>query len=178
MLFECPRGLRAESPSGPPPPAVREGDSEEDLLARLQRERDPVRKAKVEIRLGRIKLLQAIEAYDHGDLDQCRELLRLYLERMKSCWGTLKNSGREAVRHPQGFKELDIALREDGRTIEDLKRRVPYLERPPIEKTAQEVEQLHSEVFRALFPLVQPAAPGGPTRPRGRSNPSRGEFEG
>ncbi len=151
-------------------PASRQGDAEQDLLARLQRERDPVRKAKYEIRLGRMKLLQAIQAYDQGNLDQCRELLSVYLERMKSSWGTLKSSGRQAVRHPQGFKELDIALREDERTIEDLKRRVPYLERTPIEKTGQEVEQLHGEVFRALFPAEQPREPGRRSPHQGRAN--------
>jgi hypothetical protein len=132
--------------------SARHADSEEDLLARIQRENDPVRKAKYEIRLGRVKLEQAIDAYDQGHLEQCQKLLAAYLERMRGSWETLRSSGRRASRHPQGFKELDIALREDGRLLDDLKRRIPALDRGPAEKTAQEVEELRSEVLRVLFP--------------------------
>src|SRR5260370_25378250 len=105
--------------------SARHADSESDLAARLQREQNPVKKAKYEIRLGRLKLNQAIDAYDKGSPDQSGQLLDAYLERMKSSWQILRDSGRNAVRQPQGFKELDIALREDSRTLEDLKHRVP-----------------------------------------------------
>ena len=136
---------------------ARREDTEEDLLSRIQRESNPVRKAKYEIRLAGLKLLAAIDAYNKGDLERYRQLLAAYLERIKSSWDTLQKSGRQAARQPQGFKELDITLREDGRLLEDLRRRVPYNERRDVEEVEREVDRIRNEVLRALFPAERPA---------------------
>ncbi len=135
-------------------------DSEEKLLARIERQQNLVKKAKLEVRLGRVKLLQAIDAYDQGDFERCWELLNSYLDRMKSAWQHLQDSGRPAWRKPQGFKQLDIGLRRDSRFLEDLKHRIPYEERSPVEKVQQEVDALRNTVLRALFPPERPRKAG------------------
>lgn len=139
---------------------ARGAESEADLLARLGRESDPVRKAKIEIRLSRLKLSQAMNACGKGDFEATNELLAAYMERIKSAWATLKASGRLASKKPAGFKDLDIALREDSRYLEDLRHRVPYMARTPVEKVAEEVEVLRSEVLKALFPTEPPRKTG------------------
>jgi len=144
--------LRGVLPGHSYPPARK--DTEENLLARIERERNPIKKAKFEIRLGRVKLLQAIEANDKGDFEQCQVLLDAYLKRMKSSWETLRSSGRQAARHPEGFKELDIALREEARLLEDLKHRIPYHDRGVVEKVAHEIDALRDQVLKALFPTL------------------------
>ena len=136
-------------------PAPRSG-TEEELLARIQRERDPVKKARYEVRLARVKLLQAIDAYDAGDHEQCLERLGVYLERVKSAWETL----RTASRKQKGFREMDIALRQDGRLIEDLRRRVPDEDRDAVEKVGRAVEDIRTELLKALFPADRPEAAG------------------
>ncbi|HMD97298.1 MAG TPA: hypothetical protein VKM93_08240 [Terriglobia bacterium] len=139
----------------------RRSDSEQDLLARIEREQDPVRKSKLELRLGRLKMQQALDAYGEGRIDQGKSLLDGYLDRVKSCWQTLKGSGRNAVKQPQGFRELDIALREDGRTLEDMSKRISYFDREPVEQTMQQMNHVHDEVLHALFPSL-PVAPEKP----------------
>ena len=134
-------------------------DSEEQLLARIQSERNPVRKAKDQIQLGRLKLDQAIAAYGQGNSESGEQLLAAFLGQMNDAWQTLHNSGRNAARQPQGFKELDIALRQDARLLEDLERRVSYFDRVPIGKVEKEVEEVRSEVLRALFPALKSSAP-------------------
>jgi hypothetical protein len=127
-------------------------DTEEDLLARLQRESDPVKKAKYEIRLGRLKLVEAIDAFDHQDANKAQNLLDAYLTHIRSSWQLLQSSGRNAFRHPEGFKELDIALREDVRFIEDLSHRLSYFDRGNLVKTGEELEQIRAKVMKELFP--------------------------
>jgi hypothetical protein len=136
------------------PATARHPETEQELLDRLQREQNPVRKAKLEMRLGRLKLEQAIGAYSQGQVDQGKSLLGAYLDRMKGSWQTLKGSGRNAVKQPQGFRELDIALREDSRTLEDLAQRLSYFDRAPVEQTLREVNRVDGEVIHALFPSV------------------------
>jgi len=133
------------------------------LLAGIQEERNPVRKSKEETRLARIKLRQAIAAYEGGKIEQGAQLLSIYLGRTKDSWQTLRSSGRNAARDPRGFKELDIELREDVRLIDDLKRRVSYLYRDPIEKAQKEVERERAEVMQALFPAARPQEASKPS---------------
>ena len=130
-------------------------ETEEHLLARVQKETDPVKKSKGETRLARIKLQQAIQAYEHGNVEQGAQLVSVYLGRIKDSWQTLRSSGRNAARNPQGFKELDIELREDVRLLDDLKRRISYFDRAPIEQTGKELEQVRVEVLQALFPAAR-----------------------
>jgi len=137
------------APSGP------SSESEERLLARIQKEADPVKKSKCMTRLARIKLQQAIEAYEHGNIQQGVQFAQVYLGRVKDSWQLLKNCGRNAARDIRGFKELDIELREDARLVDDLQRRVSYLDRGPIEQAGKELEVVHSEVMHALFPAAR-----------------------
>jgi hypothetical protein len=132
--------------------APRHTDNEADLAARIAREPDPVRKAKYEIRLGEVKLQQAISAYDHDQFESGEKLLDSYFDKMKDAWKFLKDSGRDAARKPAGFKELDIALREDARRVDDLRHRVPFMDRGPLDQVTQEISETHAEVMAALFP--------------------------
>jgi len=157
---------------------ARRADSEADLLARLERERNPVKRAKLEIRLGRVKLFQAIGAFDRGNVEECHELLSAYLKRMKSARATLNSSGRQAWRHSQGFRELDIALREDGRFLVDFKHRVPFQQRAPVDKVAQEVDELRNQVLKELFPPEHPPKKTSGMSPRRRSDYSMGMVQG
>jgi hypothetical protein len=130
----------------------RHQDSESELLARLPNESNPAKKAKIEIRLGSLKLDQAAAAYGHDQADAGAKLLDSYLSWMKQAWDLLHQSGRDAGRRPQGFIDLDIALRENMRKLADLKIRTPSADRGPIEHVGAETETLHTQVLSALFP--------------------------
>ncbi len=144
-----------DGPWGAASPAPR-NDNEQKLQARIDREGKPVNRAKLKVRLGRVKLLQAIDAYDRQDHGQYRQLLDDYLEVMKSAWADLQESGRQASRRPDGFKQLDIGLREDTRFLEDLMHRVPLEQRAPAKKVFEEAEKLRAAVLEALFPPSRP----------------------
>ncbi|HKS96106.1 MAG TPA: hypothetical protein VJV74_08225 [Terriglobia bacterium] len=131
---------------------ARHPDSEADLKARIGREQNPVKKAKYEIRLGRVFLTEAAAAYDKGDPDRCDALAGDYLAQIKDAWQLLRGTGRNPLKKPDGFRDLDIALREDARLLDDLQHRIPYDEREPVSKVAQEVNRIHAEVIQALFP--------------------------
>ena len=130
-------------------------NTEQDLQLRLQRETNPVKKARYEIRLGRLKLIEAIDTFDKRDAQKARELLAAYLMHIRSAWQLLQSAGRNAFRNPEGFKQLDIALRVDGRFLEDLSHRLSYFERGEVDKTAKEIEQIRAEVIKELFPPVR-----------------------
>jgi hypothetical protein len=138
--------LRAFPPGGE--------DSEAKLTANLKSESNPVKKAQIEIRLSRLKLRAAIEANDRGETEKAMETLRAYHQHVVNAWDLLRNSGRVAHKKSQGFKELDIALREDRRFLEDMKRSLPLDDREPVDKIITDVERIRAEDLNALFPAM------------------------
>jgi hypothetical protein len=139
-------------------------ETEAKLLARAQNEHNPVKKSREEIRLAQIKLRQAVQTYVQGDTEQGAQLVSAYLGRIKDSWQILRSSGRNAARDSRGFKELDIELREDARLLDDLKRRVSYFKREPIEKAEEEIERVRGEVIQALFPATPAPEAAKPLR--------------
>jgi hypothetical protein len=127
-------------------------DKEAKLLSKLEREKNPVKKAKLETKLGRLKLTNAFKAYDQGQYDQCWKLLDEYMTRMNNAWADLVASGHQAVKKPDGFKQLEIALRESRRDLQDFETRITYEERQAADKIRAQTVELRSRVLNALFP--------------------------
>ena len=135
-----------------PGPAAWGRETEEQLLQRIQEEHDPLKKAKDEIKLAQLRLTQVQNAYSHGHIETGAKLLGALVDAMKSSWKFLQDSGRKASKHPEGFRELDISLRENVRALQDLGRTVSYFDRAPLTNAAQQLDQMRDEVLHALFP--------------------------
>jgi hypothetical protein len=150
--------------------AVRSHDSEAKLLSELERETNPIKKAKLEIRLGRLKLKEAFAAYSTGKYDACWKLLAAYQSAMERAWADLQSSGRNAAKRPDGFKQLDIGLRESRRDMEDFETHITYEERQAVEKIRIQTENLHNRVLTSLFPAMAPKK-----NERGQPGPSRSD---
>ncbi len=150
-------------------------ETEEQLLQQIQTEHDPVKKAKDEIRLANLKLTQVQQTYAQGHMEEGVKSLGAMTDALKAAWKTLQDSGRIASKQPQGFRELEIALREDVRVLQDLAHTVSYLDRAPLEKAAQDLDQMRSEVLHAQFPGRPPrtlkSSPPPPPAPSAESPP-------
>ena len=142
-------------------------EKEDKLVAKIEREKNPGKKARLQIRLARVKLLTAIESYDRNDFEKGRMLLHEYREQINASWNTLQGARRGVAKHFQAYKELEIGLREDERLLNDLRHRVPYPENASIEEIAKESSEIHSQVLGALFP---PGKPPQKSRKPGRSS--------
>ena len=127
-------------------------ETEQQLLQRIQAEQNSVKKAKDEIKLARLKLTQVQDAYSHGHIEAGAKLLGMLVDELQTSWKLLRDSGRKASKHSEGFRELDIALRENVRALQDLGRTVSYFDRAPLTNAAQQLDQVRDEVLHALFP--------------------------
>lgn len=136
-------------------------ESAAELRAKIARERSPVKKAKLEIRLGHVELERAADAFDQNHPRQGQALLARYLKEMDSSWTVLEGSGRNAARKPDGFMNLEIALRENARFLTDLRGNLIYAYQQPIKAILGTINTLHSKVLLALFPGARsPSQPG------------------
>ncbi len=161
------------------PPALwaRHKEDPVELEAKIGREKNPVKKAKLEVRLGALELQQAIGAYDDHQTHQGAKLLQQFSGTMEGSWGVLEGSGRNAVAKPQGFMELEIALREDARKLTDLRQRVEYFSRGPVDGTLKKLSQLHAKVLLALFPGAKPPAATNPEKTNMQAGVPAGKTE-
>jgi hypothetical protein len=153
-------------------------ETEEQLLQRIQSEPNPVKKAKIEIKLASLKLAEVQDAYTQGHVDAGVKLLGTFLDSMKSSWKCLQDSGRKAVKQPDGFRDLEISIRENTRVLQDLGRTVGYFDRAPIANAEQDLEQLRGEVLHALFPerttpQAKPAPPASAVKNPGSTPEAR-----
>lgn len=164
---------------------ARHQETEQELLARIAHETNVTKKARLQAELATLKLAQAAEAFDHDQYDSGKSLLQQYTGWIHKAWNVLEQSGRDATRKPQGFKYLDITLRENARALADLAERTPYEDRAPIEETARTADNVHSKVIAALFPdgvkeedgTASPPAKApdaGPSQGQGRAKPAPG----
>lgn len=130
----------------------RKKDKEEKLIAKIEREKNPGKKARLQIRLAKLKLQQANAAYQKRDFVGGRVLLRQYLDEVKSSWDTLQDANNAIRKHVRAFMAVEMSLDSDDRLLEDMRRSVPYPESEAIKEIEEESRMVHSKVLDALFP--------------------------
>ncbi len=143
---------------------ARARDTEDQMVQRIQAEQNSVRKAKDEIRLSTFQLSRVENDYSQGRIEDGEKLLATFMATLKSSWKLLHDSGRTAAKRPEGFRELEIALREDARALQDLERVVSYFDRAPIAASVKDLDQLQGQLIHELFP-------GGSSRTKKASDP-------
>lgn len=134
----------------------RNKDKEEELIAKIERENNPGKRARLQLHLAKLKLKEACEAYDARDFGEGKALLRQYLGYVRASWATLQSADSGVGKHLQAFKDLEISLREDDRFLEDLRHRVPYPESETVKKAEKESSEVHNQVLEAIFPNDMP----------------------
>src|SRR5512146_392595 len=134
----------------------RKKDKEDELIAKIERENNPGKKARLQLRLAKLKLKDAGEAYDARDFGEGRALLQQYLGYVKESWASLHSAGSGVGKHLRAFKDLEISLREDDRFLEDLRHRVPYPESETVKNAEKESSEVHNQVLEAIFPNDMP----------------------
>jgi hypothetical protein len=129
---------------------------EEKLIAMIEQEQSPGKKARLQLRLAKMKMADAGEAYNSRKFDEGKALLQQYLGHVRESWATLQGSDGGIRKHLGAFKELEISLREEDRVLEDLSHQVPYPEGESIKVIAKEIGGVHNQVLEAIFPAGIP----------------------
>ena len=152
-------------------PAPWAGDeSAARLEQKIRRELDIIKKVRLQIKLARIHLKSSTKAYRKLDFNGGKKLLDTYLDSIREARKILRRSGRNPQRQPRGYKDLEIALRQDLRILTDLKRSVPYFEREAVQIRIDQVDEEREEVLQSMFEVSgtnrenRSAPPGRPKK--------------
>ena len=120
--------------------------------AQLRRTNNPIRLTKIYIRISDLRISFVGDAITLGDFEMMEEHLDGYKETVKDARNTMMNSDRDAASRAAGFRELEIALRQHMRQLDDIGGRLTFQYREPIEKVINYIAEIRDELLKALFP--------------------------
>jgi hypothetical protein len=119
---------------------------------RLERETDLVDRTKIGIKISELLLEGVGESLEKENVAEMEQRLTQYADTIQQAHQSLVDSGRNAVKKPNGFKELEIALRKHTRKLEDFARMLNLQQRVPLEKVKNFARGIQEKLLKALFP--------------------------
>jgi DNA-binding response OmpR family regulator len=122
------------------------------MLTQYQHETDPVRKARILIKLGDDQVEEAKKRLKDGEDVASLHILELYRDEVKETVAGLEAGGVDAEKKPGGFKELQISLRETVRRVDDLILTLPVDKRPFFREVRTDLANAQNELIDSLFP--------------------------
>jgi hypothetical protein len=120
--------------------------------AQFDRESDPVRKARAFPNYGNELLKLLREQLKAESFAPALATLERYRDNAAVAHKALKESGINAERKSNGFRQLQIHLRQGARQIEEAARNAPFQDREQYETIRRQIEQFDRELINMLFP--------------------------
>lgn len=129
--------------------------------AQFERETDPVRKARAFADYGDELLKLLREQLRAEQFDDALETLQLFQQGAVTAHKGLKESGINAERRSNGFRQMEILLRRSLRQIDEFSRVAPLDDRDRYAEVRRDVQQMNSELIQMLFPRGPGKRPQG-----------------
>lgn len=126
------------------------------LEQKFAEQKDPVNRAKVLAKLLPREVEAAGIIIQEGQVDQGIAILTHYRDETHRVYQALLATGRNPEKKPQGYMQLQIALRECVRSLRDVLDLVPYQRRDSVENVRADMEQLNARLLQELFPPPEP----------------------
>ena len=122
------------------------------LQAQFDQENNSVRKAKLLAKLGDAQFEEARRAEKAGDNNAVDATLEKYRDNVRAALDALKKQHADAERHSNGYRQMEIHLKEGIREVEDSMLAAPAPYKPPLQIVRQDLIAMDEELIRLLFP--------------------------
>jgi hypothetical protein len=127
-------------------------ESLESLRREFQQQADPVKRAKHFPKFGAALLAEMKKQEAAKQFDRVPPLFLEYHDSAAAAFAGLAATGHDAEKHPAGFRELEMHLRQSLHQVNDIVFGLPLDDREPLRKPQQEIEDLDNRLIKALFP--------------------------
>jgi hypothetical protein len=118
---------------------------------KLIRENDPVGRTKTQIKIADILLTFVSDAVQAANAEALEARLEEYRAAIRDAHQTMVRTGRNAHQKPKGFKDLEIALRQQVRQLDDIGGALTFDQRDPVNRARDEALEIRDELLKALF---------------------------
>ncbi len=119
--------------------------------AKLARQYDPIKKARLEVQLAKISFQEARKLYLEGDSESGLEKLKEMLSWSEKAHDRLFKTGRNPRKKPAGFKDAEITLRKLERRLAHFRLAVPLQDREEIQKITARLTKLREDLLLAIM---------------------------
>jgi hypothetical protein len=123
-----------------------------DLRVRFERETDPVRKAKFMPELGEGQFAEIREEVRGAQFPEALVVLGQYRAEAGDCERALVGLKINADKHPAGFKELEISLRESLRRLNEMLPGLAADDQAPFLEIRKDLSEMDQRLVHELFP--------------------------
>ena len=123
-----------------------------ELRAQYEHETDPVRKAKLMPKLELAEFAELRKLAEAGEYPKALVMLGDIRDQIRDTAKALDGRGVDPEKKPRGFKELQIAVREALRDINDVVFSIPEDWQTPFRDIHQELDQVNKHLILELFP--------------------------
>jgi hypothetical protein len=123
-----------------------------ELQAEFDREASAVHKAKLLEKLGDAQFAQSRDAGKSSDYSAVDISMEKYRDNVRAAFESLKKQHPGAERHPNGYKQLEMAVRRGIREVDDTLLVAPQEYRPPLQLVRQDLIAIDDDLLRMLFP--------------------------
>jgi hypothetical protein len=127
------------------------------LRARFNAEPDPVRKAKLMPKLGEAEFRDIRKDIDEDRLPDAVAALKQYRDEAQLCENGLDAAKINAEKHPSGFKELQISLRESLRRLNEITRGLSADDQTSFLEVREDLDEMNRHLVQDLFPREPPS---------------------
>lgn len=128
----------------------------EKLERKFQDQKGAVHQAKVLAKLLPKEVQMAAEEIREGEFDQGVERLERWSDQAEEVHDALIATGRNPVKKPAGFTDLQVALRESIRGLRNIIFSLPLGRRHRAEGVRANLSQINSQLLQELFPPPPP----------------------
>jgi hypothetical protein len=147
------------------PLAAQQIQSTEQWRAKFEHEADPVHKAKLLLSLGDSEFKDAESALANDKTDEALDILKRYLDEVRSCDKALADKFPDPEKHASGYKHLQISLRGSLRRLDAMIVGLNEDDRKPFVEVRGQLDEIDRHLIQVLFPKQPPNdAAGKPKR--------------
>jgi hypothetical protein len=127
-------------------------DNLAELRSKFARDPDPVHRAKLMRQLGRAEFDAIRKAIDGGQFAEALSILQQYRDESQWCAKALDDKESDPAKHSNGFKQLQISVRESLRRLDGLLVGFTADQQQPFLEIRMDLDELNRHLLRELFP--------------------------
>jgi hypothetical protein len=120
--------------------------------SQFDKEKNPVRRAKMMDKLGDLQFEQLRADLRDDDFDRGMLMLNDYLKDCVSVHQALKEKDVDPERKPDGFKQLQVSVRSNLQRLDDMLAGLDSEERKPFLTARRKLDELNKQLIHELFP--------------------------
>jgi hypothetical protein len=123
-----------------------------EYQTKFDNEKNAVRRAKLMDKLGELQFEQIRADVRDDDLDTGIKVLDSYVEDCETVHRGLRDSGVNAEKKPDGFKQLEVSVRMNLHRLDEMLADIDAEEKKPFVAAKKKLMELNKQLVHELFP--------------------------